>query len=57
MGVKVQITIESSGSKDSDSVISAWFKSIECQEFQEWIAKVGSLEPYTKPTKKIKGFL
>lgn len=57
MGVKVQVTIESSGSKDSDSVISAWFKSIECQEFQEWIAKVGSLESYTKSSKKIKGFL
>jgi hypothetical protein len=57
MGVTVKVTIESTGSKDNDTTISAWFESIECQEFNEWISKVKSLEPYSKPQKKIKGFL
>lgn len=57
MGVKVKVTIESTGSKDNDTTISAWFESIECQEFNEWISKVKSLEPYSKPQRKIKGFI
>jgi hypothetical protein len=55
MGIKVQVTIESTGSED-DTIISAWFKSIECQEFTEWIEKVKSLEPYSSKKHYIKGF-
>lgn len=55
--IKVEITIESPRSKDSDSIISAWFKTIDCQEFNEWLEKIKSLERFNCEKKSTMGFI
>ncbi len=42
-GVRVTITIEGD-SKDDDSRITAWFKSLDSDEFKLWVEKVKTLQ-------------
>jgi hypothetical protein len=55
MGVKVSVTIEGD-SKNNNSTINSWFKSLDDSKFTEWIEKIKALES-PKPKESVVGFI